>query len=204
MLVISGPSGCGKSTICRRLLRDPRVVFSVSATTRKMRQGEVDGRDYHFISKERFLQHVKAGDFIEHAEVFGNMYGTLKGPIEAVLDEGKVYLLEIDVQGALQLKGLDVPAVYVFVAPPDFEELRRRLVARGTETPEVLERRLHKAEDEYRERVKYDHVVVNDDLDAAVDAVRRLVGLGPEADADLAGGSGGSGDAGASTGGAAR
>jgi guanylate kinase len=204
MLVISGPSGCGKSTICRRLLRDPRVVFSVSATTRKMRQGEVDGRDYHFISKERFLQHVKAGDFIEHAEVFGNMYGTLKGPIEAALDEGKVYLLEIDVQGALQLKGLDVPAVYVFVAPPDFEELRRRLVARGTETPEVLERRLHKAEDEYRERVKYDHVVVNDDLDAAVDAVRRLVGLGPEADADLAGGSGGSGDAGASTGGAAR
>jgi guanylate kinase len=132
------------------------------------------------------------------------MYGTLKGPIEAALDEGKVYLLEIDVQGALQLKGLDVPAVYVFVAPPDFEELRRRLVARGTETPEVLERRLHKAEDEYRERVKYDHVVVNDDLDAAVDAVRRLVGLGPEADADLAGGSGGSGDAGASTGGAAR
>jgi guanylate kinase len=204
MLVISGPSGCGKSTICRRLLRDPRVVFSVSATTRKMRQGEVDGRDYHFISKERFLQHVKAGDFIEHAEVFGNMYGTLKGPIEAALDEGKVYLLEIDVQGALQLKGLDVPAVYVFVAPPDFEELRRRLVARGTETPEVLERRLHKAEDEYRERVKYDHVVVNDDLAAAVDAVRRLVGLGPEADADLAGGSGGSGDAGASTGGAAR
>lgn len=187
MLVISGPSGCGKSTICRRLLRDPRVVFSVSATTRKMRQGEVDGRDYHFISKERFLEHVKAGDFIEHAEVFGNMYGTLKGPIEAALDEGKVYLLEIDVQGALQLKALDVPAVYVFVAPPDFEELRRRLVARGTETPEVLERRLHKAEDEYRERVKYDHVVVNDDLDRAVDAVRRLVGLGPEAEADLAG-----------------
>ena len=187
MLVISGPSGCGKSTICRRLLRDPRVVFSVSATTRKMREGEVDGRDYHFISKERFLEHVKAGDFIEHAEVFGNMYGTLKAPIEEALDAGKVYLLEIDVQGALQLKALDVPAVYVFVAPPDFEELRRRLVARGTETPEVLERRLHKAEDEYRERVKYDHVVVNDDLDAAVDAVRRLVGLGPEAEAGRTG-----------------
>lgn len=187
MLVISGPSGCGKSTICRRLLKDPRVVFSVSATTRKMREGEVDGRDYHFISKERFLEHVKRGDFIEHAEVFGNMYGTLKAPIDEALAAGKVYLLEIDVQGALQLKALDVPAVYVFVAPPDFEELRRRLVARGTETPEVLERRLHKAEDEYRERVKYDHVVVNDDLDAAVDEVRSLVGLGSEAEAGLAG-----------------
>lgn len=177
MLVISGPSGCGKSTICRRLLRDPRVVFSVSATTRKMRQGEVDGRDYHFISKERFLEHVKAGDFIEHAEVFGNMYGTLKGPIEAALDEGKVYLLEIDVQGANQLRALGEPGLYVFIAPPDFEELRKRLVARGTEAPEVLERRLHKAEDEWRERVNYDHIVVNDDLDRAVAEVRRLVGL---------------------------
>jgi guanylate kinase len=180
MLVISGPSGSGKSTICKRLLRDPRVVFSVSATTRKRRAGEVDGRDYHFVTKERFLEHVERGDFIEHAEVFGNMYGTLRAPIEAVLAAGKVYLLEIDVQGALQLKTLDVPAVYVFVAAPDAEELRRRLVARGSETPEVLERRLHKAEDEYRERVKYDHVVVNDDLDRAVDEVRRLVGLGRE------------------------
>lgn len=177
MVVISGPSGSGKSTICKKLLEDPRIVFSVSATTRKMRPGEVDGRDYHFIAPEEFKRRVKNGEFIEHAEVFGNMYGTLRGPMEKALAEGKVYLLEIDVQGALQLKALGEPGVYVFIAPPDFEELRRRLRARGTESPEVLERRLHKAEDEYRERVKYDHVVINDDLERAVREVREKIGL---------------------------
>jgi guanylate kinase len=177
MVVISGPSGSGKSTICKRLLQDPRVVFSVSATTRRKRAGEVDGREYHFLTREEFRERVEHGDFIEHAEVHGNLYGTLRAPIERVLAEGRVYLLEIDVQGALQLKELGVPGVYVFIAPPDFEELRRRLYARGTETPEALERRLHKAEDEYRERVRYDHVVVNDDLDRAVAQVRRLIGL---------------------------
>ena len=100
MVVISGPSGSGKSTICKRLLEDPRIVFSVSATTRKMRPGEVDGRDYHFITPEDFRQRVKQGAFIEHAEVFGNMYGTLRAPMEKALSKGKIYLLEIDVQGA--------------------------------------------------------------------------------------------------------
>lgn len=177
MVVVSGPSGSGKSTICKKLLEDPRIVFSVSATTRKMRPGEVDGRDYHFVTTDEFRRRIQAGEFIEHAEVFGNMYGTLRGPMEKALSEGKVYLLEIDVQGALQLKGLGEPGVYVFIAPPSFEELRKRLSARGTESPEVLERRLHKAEDEYRERVKYDHVVVNDDLARAVAEVRRKIGL---------------------------
>ncbi|MCK6445148.1 MAG: guanylate kinase [Planctomycetes bacterium] len=177
MLVISGPSGSGKTTICKRLLEDPRVKFSVSATTRAPRTGEVDGRDYHFITKERFRDMIARGAFIEHAEVFGNMYGTPREPMEQALAEGLVYLLEIDVQGALQLKALGVEGVYVFIAPPDFEELRRRLVTRRTDAPEVIERRLKKAEDEYRERVKYDHVVVNDDLERAVGEVRRLVGL---------------------------
>jgi len=181
MVVISGPSGSGKSTICKKLLLDPRVVFSVSATTRKMRPGEVDGRDYHFIAVDEFKRRVKNGEFIEHAEVFGNMYGTLRAPMETALAEGKMSLLEIDVQGALQLKALGEPGVYVFIAPPDFEELRRRLKNRGTESPEVLERRLHKAEDEYRERVKYDYVVVNDDLDRAVREVREKIGLEAEA-----------------------
>jgi guanylate kinase len=181
MVVISGPSGSGKSTICKKLLLDPRVVFSVSATTRKMRPGEVDGRDYHFIAVDEFKRRVKHGEFIEHAEVFGNMYGTLRAPMETALAEGKMSLLEIDVQGALQLKALGEPGVYVFIAPPDFEELRRRLKNRGTESPEVLERRLHKAEDEYRERVKYDYVVVNDDLDRAVREVREKIGLEAEA-----------------------
>ena len=177
MLVISGPSGSGKSTIYKRLLEDPRVHLSVSATTRPRRPGEVDGREYHFVTREWFLQQVKLGNFIEHAEVYGNMYGTLRVPMEEALERGEVFLLEIDVQGALQLKALDVPGVYVFVAPPDFEELRRRLVKRGTDAPEVVERRLAKAEDEFRERVKYDHVVVNDDLDRAVAEIRGLVGL---------------------------
>jgi guanylate kinase len=181
MVVISGPSGSGKSTICKKLLEDPRVVFSVSATTRKMRPGEVDGRDYHFIAVDEFKRRVKNGEFIEHAEVYGNMYGTLRAPMEKAMLAGKLSLLEIDVQGALQLKALGEPGVYVFIAPPDFEELRRRLKNRGTESPEVLERRLHKAEDEYRERVKYDYVVVNDDLDRAVHEVREKIGLEAEA-----------------------
>ena len=177
MLLISGPSGCGKSTICDKLLEDPRVVYSVSATTRAPRPGEVDGEDYHFLSKEDFRARMEAGKFIEHAEVHGNMYGTLRAPMEEAIAEGKVYLVEIDVQGALQLKALDVPGIYVFVAPPSFEELRKRLVGRNTETPEALERRLAKAEDEYRERVKYDHVVVNDELSRAVDEIRALAEL---------------------------
>jgi guanylate kinase len=177
MVVISGPSGSGKSTICRKLLEDPRVVFSVSATTRKKREGEVDGRDYVFLSREDFRRHVEHGDFIEHAEVYGNMYGTLREPMQRALAAGKVFLLEIDVQGANQLRALGEPGTYLFIAPPDFEELRRRLAGRGSETPEMLERRLHKAEDEWRERVKYDHVVVNDDVGRAVGEIRKILSL---------------------------
>lgn len=177
MLLVSGPSGCGKSTICQRLLEDPRVVFSVSATTRPPRPGEVDGEDYHFLSKDQFRRRVEQGEFVEYAEVHGNMYGTLRGPMEEAIAAGEVYLVEIDVQGALQLMALDVPGIFVFVAPPSMEELRRRLTNRGTEDPEVLERRLKKAEDECREQGKYDHVVVNDDLERALTEVRRLAGL---------------------------
>lgn len=180
MLVISGPSGSGKSTICDRLCQDPRLVFSVSATTRRARPGEVDGRDYHFLSVQEFRERIQAGDFVEHAEVYGNMYGTLREPMHRAIEEGKLYLVEIDVQGALQLKALEEPGLYVFIAPPDFETLRKRLVGRGTEGPEALDRRLRKAEDEYSERVKYDHVVVNDELDRAVAEVRRIAGLEDE------------------------
>lgn len=177
MLLISGPSGCGKSTICRRLLESDQVVFSVSATTRPPRPGEVDGQHYHFLSKEDFRARIGAGAFIEHAEVHGNMYGTLKEPMDAAIASGKIYLVEIDVQGALQLKSLEVDGIYVFVAPPDFEVLRARLAGRGTETPEVLERRLAKAEDEYRERERYDHIIVNDDLERAVSEIARIAGV---------------------------
>jgi guanylate kinase len=177
MVVMSGPSGAGKSTLCKMLLRDPRVRFSISATTRKPRAGEVDGRDYHFVTPERFRELIKEGAFIEHAEVHGNLYGTLRAPMEEALARGETYLLEIDVQGANQLKALGEPGLYVFVAPPDFETLRRRLVGRGSDPPEVIERRLKKAEDEYRERVRYDHVVVNDDLKRSLREIRELIGL---------------------------
>ncbi len=180
MVLISGPSGCGKSTIIQRLLSGPGVEFSVSATTRPIRDGEVDGVDYHFLSKEEFRSRVEAGAFIEWAEVYGNLYGTLRAPMEAAIQEGIVFLVEIDVQGALQLRALGEEGVFVFIAPPSFEELQKRLVGRGTEAPEVIERRLKKAEDEYRERVKYDHVVVNDDLDRAVAEVRSLAGIAEE------------------------
>jgi guanylate kinase len=141
MLLISGPSGSGKSTICKRLLEDPRVVFSVSATTRPMRPGEVDGRDYHFMDREAFRRRIERGEFLEWAEVYGNLYGTLREPMESAIEAGLTYLVEIDVQGALQLKALGIPGLYVFIAPPNFEVLRKRLTTRGTETPEVLERR---------------------------------------------------------------
>ena len=177
VLLISGPSGSGKSTICKALLTDPRVEFSVSATTRAKRPGEIDGRDYIFLDAEEFRERVQRGDFIEYAEVHGNLYGTLRAPMEAAIAAGRTFLVEIDVQGALQLKALGIEGVYVFIAPPSAEILRQRLAGRGTETPQALERRLQKAEDECRERDKYDYVVVNDDLDEAIATVRRIAGL---------------------------
>lgn len=178
MLVVSGPSGSGKSTICRRILEDPRVEFSVSATTRTARAGEVDGRDYLFLDKARFRAEIERGAFIEWAEVHGNLYGTPRAPMERALAEGRVFLLEIDVQGGAQLKALGLPGVYVFIAPPDLASLRARLEQRGTDAPEVIERRLAKAQEEMRARERYDHVIVNLDLERAVAEVRRLAGLG--------------------------
>jgi len=177
MLVISGPSGSGKSTICQRLLEDERVVFSVSATTRPMRRGEVDGGDYRFVDKARFRQLIAEGAFIEWAEVHGNLYGTLRKPVEEALAAGRVCLIEIDVQGGAQLKALELPGTYVFIAPPSMEELEERLVGRGTDAPDVVERRLQKAREEMLARDRYDFVVVNDRLDDAVAEVRGLLGL---------------------------
>lgn len=177
VLILSGPSGSGKSSIVRRLRSDPRVVFSISATTRKPRAGETDGVDYHFLTQGQFREHIERGEFIEWAEVHGNLYGTLRAPMESAVAAGKVYLVEIDVQGAMQLKELGQDAEYVFVAPPSMDALRERLESRGTDAPEVIERRLRKAHDEMEERHRYSHLVVNADLDAAVDEVRRLVGL---------------------------
>ena len=202
MLLISGPSGCGKSTICRRLLEDPRVEFSVSATTRPMRQGEVHGRDYYFLRSDEFREKVKAGEFIEFAEVYDNMYGTLREPMNQAIERGSIYLVEIDVQGAMQLQRLGEPGLYVFIAPPSLEILEERLIGRGSESPATLRRRLSKARDEYEERIKYDFVVVNDDLERAVQDVREIVGLSETSDSDsLEGGSAADGSVGGRIGG---
>ena len=179
ILVISGPSGSGKTSIVKRLLKDQRTVFSVSATTRPPREGEVDGVHYHFLSPEEFRTRSEQGEFVEWAEVHGNLYGTLVRPMDDAVLAGKVYVVEIDVQGALQLKELGVLGAYVFIAPPRMENLRERLEGRGTDAPEVIERRIKKAHDEMEERHRYDYIVINDDLDRAVVEVQGIVGLDP-------------------------
>jgi guanylate kinase len=178
LLVVSGPSGSGKSTLCKRLLADPRVEFSVSATTRAPRAGEVDGRDYHFMDKARFRAEIERGAFIEWAEVHGNLYGTPREPMERALAAGRVFLVEIDVQGGAQLKALGLPGVYVFVAAPDLASLRKRLESRGTDAPDVVERRMARAQEEMRALGRYDHVIVNEDLERALVELRRVAGLG--------------------------
>ncbi|MFT4708926.1 MAG: guanylate kinase [Planctomycetota bacterium] len=178
MLVISGPSGCGKSTLCKRLMEDDRVEFSISATTRPIRDGEVDGREYHFLDADHFRERVEAGDFVEWAEVHGNLYGTLRAPLDRAVAAGKIFLIEIDVQGALQLKTLEVEGLYVFISPPSANVLRKRLEGRATDSQAVIERRLKKAADEMLEAHRYDATIVNDDLDRAFVELQGLVGLG--------------------------
>lgn len=177
LLVVSGPSGSGKSTINARLRRHPSVDFSISATTRSPRKGEVCGEHYHFLSVADFERRRDAGEFLEHAEVHGNYYGTLRAPVDAALDAGRVFLLEIDVQGAAQLRDAGVEARYLFIDVPSLEELRRRLEKRGTDSKEVIERRLAGAERERAARDRYDHVIVNDELERAYAEVLALAGL---------------------------
>lgn len=177
LVVISGPSGSGKSSVCRALNAHPDVVFSVSSTTRPMRDAERDGVDYHFVTPEQFEQRVRRGAFLEHASYSGNRYGTERAQMERALADGKVFLLEIEVQGTRHLRDDGIEATYVFVVPPSMAELRRRLVARGTNSPEEIARRMEIAEGEMTAVDLYDHVVVNEDLDRAIASVRAIIGL---------------------------
>jgi guanylate kinase len=174
---VSGPSGAGKTSVCRALKRDPRVEFSVSATTRAKRSGERDGVDYWFLTPEEFERRVADGEFLEHAHYSGNRYGTLRDPLERARTAGKVYILEIEVQGTRQLRDADLDAAYVFIAPPSLDEIRRRLVARGTDNDAEIDRRLGIAARELEAQSMYDYVVVNDDLDRAIAQVKELIGL---------------------------
>jgi guanylate kinase len=177
LVVISGPSGAGKTTVCRALRKDPRVEFSVSATTRRMRDGEVDGVDYRFLTHEQFDAALARDEFLESATYNGNRYGTLRGPMDRALDAGRVFVVEIEVQGTRQLRARGVEGTYVFVVPPSLEELERRIVARGQNTPDEIRDRLRIAEEEMRARDLYDHVIENDDLQRAIGEVFGVIGL---------------------------
>ena len=168
LVVISGPSGVGKGSVAREvLLRDPLTRFSVSATTRLPRPGEIDGKSYYFLSEEEFLLRRAQREFLEWAQVFGNYYGTLHSEVDRLLDAGFNVLLDIDTQGAANVRQLRPEAVSVFIMPPSMEELKRRIIRRGTETPDVLEFRLSRAESEMALAPNYDYIIVNDDLETA-------------------------------------
>ena len=169
VFVITGPSGVGKGTLIRSLVQQvPELEVAVSATTRPPRPGEVDGVDYHFLSEAEFDERLDAGEFVEHAGYSGHRYGTLRSELESRLKAGIPVVLEIEIQGARQIRETMPEAVQVFIAPPSLDALRARLVGRGTNSPRDMEARLRTAREELSARDEFEHVVVNDRLERAV------------------------------------
>ena len=177
ILLISGASGAGKTTVANRLLGDPRYGRARTATTRHPRAGEVDGEDYDFLALAAFRADLARGDFLEHAEVYGNLYGTPRANLDEVLASGRHCVLVVDVQGARSLRQLDVKADTVFVDAPSLEVLKQRLEHRGKDDAEMVARRLAAAEEEQREAEHFDLVLVNDDIEAAVHRLVAHFGL---------------------------
>lgn len=176
VFIVAGPSGAGKSTVLSRLLAERDDLFySVSATTRTPRIHEVDGKDYHFISAERFQHMMKEDAFLECAEYVGNFYGTPRAPVEAAVNAGKDAILEIEVQGASQVYAKRPDTIRIFIIPPSWEELERRLTARGTDTPEKIQKRLLRARVELDAAREYDYIVLNDSVDSAVAELRAIM-----------------------------
>ena len=175
LYVISGPSGTGKGTICHELLQDMYNDFSVSMTTRAPRDGEVEGRHYFFVSREDFEENIEKGNFLEYANVYGNMYGTPKDAVIKRLERGHNVILDIDVQGALQVKSAYPEAILIFILPPDMDELRKRLTGRDTDAPEVIEKRLAEAIGEIKFMGEYDYYIVNDNLEEAIAEARAIL-----------------------------
>lgn len=183
ILLVSAPSGAGKTTLCQRLLQEhPDLQYSVSVTTRAPREGEVNGQHYEFISREAFFERVERGDFLEHAEVHGNYYGTSWKRIEDMMVQGASVLMDVDVQGARLIrsalevteKGKAIASTFhdVFISPPGLEELRQRLEGRAQDSQEIIERRLQNAAEEMADAFRYEYQVVNDDLDSAYEQLR--------------------------------
>jgi guanylate kinase len=176
VFVITGPSGVGKGTLIKMLLdRFPNLALSVSATTRAPREGEVDSRDYHFLTEEQFQERRDAGDFLEYASYSGNHYGTLNSELDRCLAKGRSVVLEIEVQGAQQVRQTRGDSIQIFIAPPDPAVLRERLTGRGTDSAEAIDKRLKVAEQELGAQDDFDYRIVNDDLDHAAAELESIV-----------------------------
>ena len=176
LFVISGPSGAGKGTICKKLLESVDISISTSMTTRAPRPGEIDGKDYYFVTVDEFEEKIANGGMLEYARVFDNIYGTPKDMVIKQFERGRDVILEIDVQGGLQIKKkMPEQAVLVFVLPPDLTTLRQRIIDRGTETEEVIDKRFNEAINEIKLIGEYDYYVVNDELDDAVYDLKAII-----------------------------
>lgn len=176
LIVISGPSGVGKSTVIKQVMeRCPNLQFSVSATTRPMRPGEVDGKNYFFVNKAQFQEMIDGQALLEYAEYVGNYYGTPAAPLDEALAEGKDILLDIEVQGALNVKRRRPDAVLIFMLAPSFRDIERRLTGRGDTAPDLVRNRLERARWEYTQAPQYDYLVVNDNVDKAVAEIASII-----------------------------
>ncbi|MBO5975675.1 MAG: guanylate kinase [Oscillospiraceae bacterium] len=176
LIVISAPSGCGKSTVVHALMdARPNLKFSISATTRAPRIGEVDGKDYFFVSREKFMEMVAADEFLEHAIYVDNCYGTPRKALDEMLEKGMDVILDIDVQGAFQIREKRPDALMVFLMPPSFDDLEKRLIMRGKDSMEVIRNRLITAREECKVADKFDYIIVNDDLDRAVSEFSTII-----------------------------
>lgn len=177
LIVISGPSGVGKGTVRKALFEREghNLVYSISMTTRSIRKGETDGVEYHFVSKEKFEQEIAKGNLLEYAEFCDNYYGTPLDKVNEQLDAGQEVVLEIEVQGAMQVKQKMPDAVYVFIAPPSMSALEERLINRGTESKEIINKRLEKARKEVKMAKEYGYIVVNDTVDNAADRIMAII-----------------------------
>ncbi|MBZ6004257.1 guanylate kinase [Leuconostoc gelidum subsp. aenigmaticum] len=177
LIVLSGPSGVGKGTVRKAIFEEDGIDFqySISATTRQPRIGEVNGEDYFFVSREAFEEKISNGDMLEYAQYVNNYYGTPKSFIDETLASGRDVFLEIDVQGALQVKSKMPEGVYIFLTPPDLTNLRERLVGRGTDSQDVIEKRVTAARDELKQMINYDYAVENDQVVFAVERVKSII-----------------------------